>query len=322
MEFVQLETLQQIDEKRAKAGEKPKRKKRISRPQRRKENDDNDGGKEDNDTSVWRRRPAVIRRPKKQRSKSLSQEKLHRVTDTSALSPTRKRRAANLSRQLLFRSVERLPTLSPFDEERIVWMRNLEDDAADEEERRNRHLIRQAAHEIVAEDIRNKKSKEEKHARKQWDTSNVAEDYKLEEADTPAEKPEPEEKKQKQTQTSKRASPLPVPPPDPPLSSEVFVVSRGWQLDQGRLLRSLEKIKCASFARVQATPTINRVVENVRPHLDAVVVHLGTQDLVDAAHSIPEGVGAEQAAAAAVGVAGSVATVVSKQIIKVANQNR
>ena len=28
-----------------------------------------------------------------------------------------------------------------------------------------------------------------------------------------------------------------------------------------------------------------RVVENIRPHLDAVVIHIGNQELLDAAHS-------------------------------------
>ena len=41
--------------------------------------------------------------------------------------------------------------------------------------------------------------------------------------------------------------------PSPPLlNSECFVVSsRGWELDQGKLLRSLDKISCANFCRVQ-----------------------------------------------------------------------
>ena len=37
-----------------------------------------------------------------------------------------------------YRSAERLPTLSPFDEERIVWRKNMEDDIENEEARRRR----------------------------------------------------------------------------------------------------------------------------------------------------------------------------------------
>ena len=45
-------------------------------------------------------------------------------------------------------SVERLPTLSAFDEERIVWLKNLEDDIQLDEERRRRNQFRrqQATH--------------------------------------------------------------------------------------------------------------------------------------------------------------------------------
>ena len=107
-----------------------------------------------------------------------------------------------------------------------------------------------------------------------------------------------------------------VPPESPPLSAECFIVSRGWQMDQSRLLRALDRIKCATFSRVQITATMNRVVENVRPHLDAVVVHIGNNDLMDATHSVAEN--KENVAS----VAGSVATVISRQIIKLASQNR
>ena len=48
------------------------------------------------------------------------------------------------------RSVERLPTLSAFDEERIVWMKAYEDDLALEEERRRRNrMIRTAANKAL-----------------------------------------------------------------------------------------------------------------------------------------------------------------------------
>lgn len=50
----------------------------------------------------------------------------------------------------LNRSVERLPTLSAFDEERIVWLKAYEDDLAMEEERRRRNrMIRTAANKAL-----------------------------------------------------------------------------------------------------------------------------------------------------------------------------
>ena len=39
-------------------------------------------------------------------------------------------------------------------------------------------------------------------------------------------------------------------------SVECFLVSRGWQLDQSRLLRALDGVQCANFARVQVTKMI------------------------------------------------------------------
>ena len=60
-----------------------------------------------------------------------------------------------------------------------------------------------------------------------------------------------------------------------PFSAECFLVSRGWQLDQTRLLRALDRLKVANFGRVQLATTINRVVESIRPNLDAVIIHIG-----------------------------------------------
>ena len=85
-------------------------------------------------------------------------------------------------------------------------------------------------------------------------------------------------------------------------------------MDQAKLLRALDRVNGANFGRIQITSTINRqgrktfataifeftmasrpkikfhemcfrVVENVRPNLDAVVIHIGNQELLDASHS-------------------------------------
>ena len=97
---------------------------------------------------------------------------------------------------------------------------------------------------------------------------------------------------------------------------ECFIISRGWEFDQSALLRALDKVKYASFPRIQIMATMNRVVENVRPNVDAVILHIGSQELKDAAHSSVDGT------AHLSSLAGSMATVVSRQIIKVAGQNR
>ncbi len=65
---------------------------------------------------------------------------------------------------------------------------------------------------------------------------------------------------------------------------------------------------------------MSRLVESVRPHLDAVVVHLGSQELTDAAHSIAKkskrsnGTPAISTTSLAESVAASMATVASRQV--------
>lgn len=112
-----------------------------------------------------------------------------------------------------------------------------------------------------------------------------------------------------------------------PLSVECFIVSRGWQLDQTKLLRSLDRLKSANFSRVQLATTINRVVESIRPHQDSVIIHIGNQELMEAAHSVVSvvaetGENVRDSTAIGLSVAGSVATVMSRHIITAANQNR
>ena len=65
--------------------------------------------------------------------------------------------------------------------------------------------------------------------------------------------------KKKKVRTSKVAPPA--------LSAECFVVSSRQAFDQTKLLRALEtRVSCATFSRVQTATSINRVVENIRPH--------------------------------------------------------
>ena len=110
------------------------------------------------------------------------------------------------------------------------------------------------------------------------------------------------------------------------MSAECFLVSRGWQLDQTRLLRSLDRSQRANFGRVQLATTINRVVESIRPHLDAVIIHIGNQELIEAAHSIitvtENGENVRDSAAIGLSVAGSMASVLCRHIITAATQNR
>ena len=116
------------------------------------------------------------------------------------------------------------------------------------------------------------------------------------------------------------------------VSAECFIVSRGWQMDQNKLCRALDKIKGVNFSRVQTATTINRVIESIRPHQDAVVIHICSQELMEAAQSIisvPNTLGSaylkhSQTGNLAMGlsVVQSIATVLSRHIFTAAGQNR
>ena len=71
-----------------------------------------------------------------------------------------------------------------------------------------------------------------------------------------------------------------------PLSVECFIVGRGWQVDQAGLNKAIAKLEGINFVRIQMANTINRVIESIRPHNDVVLVHIGTNELSEACHSI------------------------------------
>ena len=71
-----------------------------------------------------------------------------------------------------------------------------------------------------------------------------------------------------------------------PLSVECFIVGRGWQVDQAGLNKAIARLEGINFVRIQMANTINRVVESIRPHNDVVLVHIGTNELSEACHSI------------------------------------
>ena len=88
-----------------------------------------------------------------------------------------------------------------------------------------------------------------KAARKTWNTQQVERNYKQQQQQ---ERPGADGKKHhgsnKKHGSEKRAEEV--------FSVECFLVSRGWQLDQSRLLRALDGVQCANFARVQVTKMI------------------------------------------------------------------
>lgn len=194
-----------------------------------------------------RKRPAIVVR--KQRSKSLS---IDNKDNSNSLSTPAKSK-------VMYHSAERLPNLTPFDEERIVWMKNLEDDIANEDARRIRCLSRQqmlendpssssspdSGHGNSAKGIHNEDNvSNKKSTRKHWDRENIANEYKLnededhEERKMESEKDDDDNKKVKVKKHNRSHSKRkgdqssPAGTVQQPLNAECFIVSRGWQMDQ------------------------------------------------------------------------------------------
>ncbi|XP_071743510.1 uncharacterized protein [Lepeophtheirus salmonis] len=215
-------------------------------------------------------------------------------------------------------SVERLPTLSAFDEERVVWLKSFEDDITYAQERRKMQSLK----ELSPTDSSSPTSSSDGHTRSKSqnhvvvidevgkiESSNSSVGHKGDTIDDSATSSdnEYEEIKKSLKRKSKKEKKS-----HKPLVAECFIISRGWQMDQSRLIRALDRIKCVSFHRVQVATTVNRMVENLRPHQDVIVLHIGSQELLEASY------GADDVSS----VANSVSSVISKHIANVASQNR
>lgn len=126
----------------------------------------------------------------------------------------------------------------------------MEDDIAQEDKRRIRGLVRQTAAEIDNDSAKShdrahrvKQTEvanslmdvDKKGQRKQWDVVNISSEYKTND----------DESSDANKKFGRSEEPAAL------LSVEVFIVSRIWQLDQGRLLRALDRIKCATISRIQ-----------------------------------------------------------------------
>ena len=267
----------------------------------------------------------------KRRSKSHEALKVSDDSETAVKKPARKRHATQHHK-----SAERLPTLTAFDEERIVWMKAMEDDIANQADRQRR---KENECQVMRSGRREREEEEEMAISPQRPPppptpattpyqipyDSLEADEAVEEYVAPTRSRHPSSRATfapSVIEDSRTDTPVTLPPPlpPPPLSSECFVVSsRGWELDQSKLLRSLDRVCCAAFARVQIVATMNRVVENVRSHLDAVVIHVGSHELLDAAHSLGSVATASKSGLRGrrdkvESMAGSIATVLSRQV--------
>ena len=97
---------------------------------------------------------------------------------------------------------------------------------------------------------------------------------------------------------------------------ECFIVSRGCQLNEAGLARALGRaFGPETKVRVRTVSALDLVAEQARADADAVIVHVCGHDLIDASHSVS----ADGSNAAA--VAGSVASVMLRQLGRLATRN-
>ena len=273
-------------------------------------------------TRVLPVRRAARKRLLKARSQSLSMDQLHELGDSTRQTPERLTRSRNT-----YYSTERLPTLTPSEEERIIRIKKYEDDTEKMNEKR-------------AAALRVKEAKERYKFRKQksfhqeqitiYETTprpwTVPEDLKVPEIENENgeingnfQLPELVEtvssleddqnnnnnraaedgaaagglnQKRKKLRKWRGLSPMSrtggkvTGLSQLPLTVECFIVSRGWQIDQAQLNKAIARLDGINFVRIQMANTINRVVENIRPHNDVVLIHIGTNELSEACHSI------------------------------------
>ena len=260
------------------------------------------------------RKPAR-KRLLKARSQSLSMDKLHELGDSRTPERMSKSRST-------YYSTERLPTLTASEEERIIRIKKYEDDTEKMNEKRAAALRVAEAKErykfrkqksfhqeqitiyesaprprTVPEDVTVGEREEEVNGNNQPD---LAETVSSLEEDQNNNSPGLEEgagaggigqKRRKlrkwrglspMTRTGAKVTGL----TQLPLSVECFIVSRGWQIDQAQLNKAIARLDGINFVRIQMANTINRVVENIRPHNDVVLIHIGTNELSEACHSI------------------------------------
>ena len=231
------------------------------------------------------------------RSQSVSTEKLSQLN--SSMADARK---LVQSKRNCF-STDRLPMLSATEEERIIRIKKYEDATEQINENRRHHNLRkfnrnalkhQPNHigEIVIYENGKPTSpidtKNEIHTGKEPDSGIESQWSKESEENTQADSSSDscKEVKNPRLEPIEKASKRNMSTHSPPLSVECFIVSRGWQIDQAQLTKALSKLDGLNFVRMQVANTMNRVLENIRPNNDVVLVHIGTQEIGEACHCI------------------------------------
>ena len=237
------------------------------------------------------------------RSQSVSSEKLNKINSTV----TNAKKLIESKRNCF--STDRLPMLTPGEEDRIIRIKKYEDDTMQLNETKRHYNLRKQANksalmkqkqtqdEIMIYESNKSSSPsyrtcENEHV-KEGDSGIESQTSKESTSDAVASESSSSDRSDSArdnrharlepiTQSSKRM----MSPHLPPLSVECFIVSRGWQVDQAQLTKALAKLDNINFVRMQVSNTMNRVLENIRPNNDVVLVHIGTQEISEACHSI------------------------------------
>ena len=233
----------------------------------------------------------------KTRSHSVSNEKL-----TKLKSSLESARELIQSKRNCF-STDRLPNLTSAEEERIIRIKKYEDDTEKLNESRRHYNLRRLTKDAMKNKIlpdkdiiifesakpdptpisdANSEAKEpDSGIESQGSKESFSDNIPIESSSDSG-----KEHKNPKLQPMEVQSRTILSPDFPPLSVECFIVSRGWQIDQAQLTKALAKLEGINFVRMQVANTMNRVLENIRPNNDVVLVHIGTQELGEACHSI------------------------------------
>ena len=233
------------------------------------------------------------------RSHSVSTEKLNKINSTVATA----RQLINSKRNCF--STDRLPMLTPSEEDRIIRIKKYEDDTLQLNETKRHYNLRkanksaflkQAQEEVM---IYEGRKSESSHGRpsdndvmKEGDSGIESQTSKESNSDAVAESSSSDRNDSAKENRHARLEPISqsskriMSPHLPPLSVECFIVSRGWQVDQAQLTKALAKLDNINFVRMQVSNTMNRVLENIRPDNNVVLIHIGTQEISEACHSI------------------------------------
>lgn len=225
------------------------------------------------------------------RAQSVSTEKLSKINS----SIENAKEILQQSKRNCF-STDRLPMLSAAEEERIIRIKKYEDDSENlleskrhYEMRKNNKQSKKCNKDVLIYEKGPLKYSENFSNNKESDSGIESQSSKENSSETMVIESSSEsgvEVKNPRLEPIDNSVKRILSPEITPVTVECFIVSRGWQIDQAQLTNALAKLDGINFVRLQIANTMNRVLENIRPNNDVVLVHIGSQEIGEACHSI------------------------------------